>query len=747
MRAGGGPSGPKHSSSRFAVTGLLLSFLAACTWEGPAPDLGDGREVHLTLLHTADWHSRLLPYETTLGIVDQNLGLLPQNAPFGGAARMAHLLRRERARSGRALHLDSGDVFQGAPIFNFFRGEAEIRALALSGVDAMVIGNHEFDAGGTNLARQLERWGAFPVLAANYRFEPLDPAIDDLPRLARLVQPYVVLDAGGLRVGVIGLGNLSSLSSIFQQPNRLGIVPLESIDVTQFYVDFLRPRVDAVVLLTHSGVTADERLVRHTSGIDVVLGGHLHVVLDPPKVVTDCAQVDEQGRHYIEFSNGVDPSGPPVRRYCRPRPVVVAHSGAFMKYLGRLDLVLSRAPDVVQPVSPPEADRFPELRYDPALDGYEVVSHAYQLFPVDATLPEEPRVAEMLVPYAQQLIRLRDLDLLVGYAPQAIRRFGARNGDSPLGNLIADAMWLRLGIETDFALTNTTGIRTDITPGSVSVEQLFNVFPFDNSVATMFLSGAEVKEMFDYVARRSASRGCQSQAQIAGARVILDCAGSSPACGGEPCAARIAIGRTELPCSRDEDCGEGLCDRRPNVPERQWRCLLPLERDASYELATSDYLAGGGSGFRVLERNTTTVKTGLAMREVLSDFLRNGKPCGADPETGRLPSCSTDSDCPEAMVCACPQRARYDETTGRCLGPGELTDCAPEVGRCVLRACRDDVVRFRVDRSCSAALDPLARARCECDALADAGEECKFLACLDATLGAVTDGRVTVQAF
>ena len=729
------------------ATLALLAWTPGCTWEGPAPEVGDGREVHLTLLHTADWHSRLLPYDMNVGVVDQNLGLLPGNAPFGGAARMVHLLQRERGRSGRVLHLDSGDVFQGAPIFNFFRGEAEMRALSLSGVDAMVVGNHEFDAGGENFARQIERWASFPVLAANYRFEALDPAIDDLPRLARLVEPYVVLDAEGLRVGVIGLGNLSSLSSIFQQPNRLGIVPLETVQVTQFYVDFLRPRVDVVVLLTHSGVTADERMIRNTSGIDVVLGGHLHVVLDPPKVVEDCAHVDEQGRHYIEIDNGEDPAAPPIRRYCRPRRVVLAHSGAFMKYLGRLDLVLSKDPDVVQPVVPDEAARFPELRYTPELDGYEVVSHAYQLFPVDATVPEDPRVAEMLVPYEQQLIRLKDLDLLVGYAPQVVRRFGARNGDSPLGNLIADSMWLRLGVETDFALTNTTGIRTDLTPGPVSVEQLYNVFPFDNSIATMFLSGVEVKEMFDYVARRSAQRGCQSQAQIAGARVVLDCSGSSPACGGEPCAEKIAIGRTETPCERDADCGEGLCDARPDLPPSQWRCLLPLERDASYELATSDYLAGGGSGFRVLERNTTTVKTGLPMREVLSDYLRNGMPCGADPDTGLLPSCGTDADCPAEMVCACPQRVRYDEASGRCIGPDDGESCAPGAGQCVLRACRDDVARYRVERSCAEAIDEAQRARCECDALSDAGEECKFLACIDARLGAVTDGRITVRSF
>src|SRR6185436_19595303 len=92
-----------------------------------------------------------------------------------------------------------------------------------------------------------------------------------------------------------------------------------------------------------------------------------------------------------------------------------------------------------------------------------------------------------------------------------------------LGNLIATAMWLRLGIQTDFSLTNSTGIRTDLVPGPVTVEQMFNIFPFDNSITKMNLSGVEVQELMDFVARRGAGRGCVSQIQIAGARMVVDC--------------------------------------------------------------------------------------------------------------------------------------------------------------------------------------------------------------------------------
>src|SRR5271170_6855822 len=78
-------------------------------------------QVHLTLLHTADIHSRIFPYDLQLGQVDAGLGLGAPDAivNVGGAARVSYVIGRERARSSRVLHLDSGDCFEGAPVFNF----------------------------------------------------------------------------------------------------------------------------------------------------------------------------------------------------------------------------------------------------------------------------------------------------------------------------------------------------------------------------------------------------------------------------------------------------------------------------------------------------------------------------------------------------------------------------------------------------------------------------------------------------
>src|SRR5688572_5801693 len=94
---------------------LALSA-SACTVTRDSPDLV-GQDVRLTILHTSDLHSRLFPYTFVPNRFDRDDGLLPENGPFGGAARMATIIRRERAAAGRSLWLDSGDSFQGAPVF------------------------------------------------------------------------------------------------------------------------------------------------------------------------------------------------------------------------------------------------------------------------------------------------------------------------------------------------------------------------------------------------------------------------------------------------------------------------------------------------------------------------------------------------------------------------------------------------------------------------------------------------------
>ncbi len=879
-------------------------------------------QVSLTLLHTSDIHSRLFDYDLLIQQTDANLGLgtLGDVKTVGGIARVSYVINRERARADRVLHLDSGDIWQGAPIFNYFHGEPEVRAQSQIYPDAMVIGNHEFDDGALNVATEFMRWANFPVLGANYStYDVNNPAST---RMAALLKPFEVFTVQGLRVAVIGMGNLSTLGSLFNQPNGLGMVPLDTVEVAQTYVDLLRPYCDFVIILSHLGLDADQEMVQGTTGIDMVLGGHNHIVINPPQRLQDCS-VDPRHPGYVwavdpnipfnpnapppSYNCSADPScrsadcrnlgaavcanpstwvpdgaqvayecsqdptcknsdctkgctdpktwvalPDPVnhpysfQRACKPRNVYIEHSGAFAKYVGRDDLILSNDKNEVSPTGDP-AD------YDPN-NGFEFIKDDYQVFPIDTTVPEDPVMVDLLYPYKRQLDFEAELDLLVGFSPNGSSRTAPQGGDAPLGNLVATSMWLRLGVQTDFSLTNTTGIRTDMNPGPVTIEEMFNIFPFNNAITKMELSGLEVQELFDYVAQYSQGRGCVSQAQIAGARVRLNCAGcarpnASGTCtsdaecvGGRPgscqhgkcevlaCADQIFIGhRTcaqrsdcgigfagectpnglaqSCTCNQDSDCGgqpctneggpcqnddvagtclrnpsgqlqctiPGICDVPPTLGSTgttvdggagdggptsptspasfAGTCADPIAAENLYQLATSDYLAGGGSGYQVLKRNTTQQDTFIQQRDSLTDYIRQGGPCGsgiaADGTPIPLPSCSTDADCNSGLnaqltggsfVCACAGHAHALTAGGvsACLTDPE--GCAGNSGQCVLQACRDQVAAFH-DDVCT---ENPNRAGCLVDlnACSIAGEECKFLSCVDSSVGNFTDNRV-----
>lgn len=577
------------SLSKIALALCLLFSLpafglfAACGRPGsPTLNLKD-QDVSLTLLHTSDIHSRILSYRLTPLRTDLLLGLEPDKAPFGGVARIMSIVKQERAKAERSIHLDSGDLFQGAPIFNVFRGEPELRSLSLLGLDAYVLGNHDFDNGGLVLSRQISLWSSLPMLSANYVYlQDSRRKTSDL--LRKLTQPYIILNAKGLRIGVIGLANTSTLTSLGEGGNSLGITAMEQNQVLQRYVNFIRNKVDLVVALTHIGLTEDEHLIngyfrevhskdgktvtrKFVEGVrhlDLVIGGHHHVVLKPPKVL-------------------IDPDG---------REVLMVHSGAFAKYVGRLDVVVRNG---------------------------DVKSFRYVPIPVTAATPEHPAMARMMEPYVLKMNQEIDTTRVFAFAPFMVPRFGRGTGDSALGNLVADAMKVRQRVEADFSLTNSLGIRTDLQAGPVSLEQFYEIFPFENSITTVFLSGREVKEMLDFVTDRSSGRGCQSQAQVSGISFVMNC--------GVRLSEAVCIGgrRNEL-CAKTggkEPCFD------PLVPKGNKACVYgqPINDFTSYKMAANDYIANGGSGFKVLQRNTTQFNTGVSLRDSLIEYIEGLPSC------------------------------------------------------------------------------------------------------------------------
>lgn len=226
-------------------------------------------EFKLTILHTNDWHSHIEPFPMD-GSKYQGLG---------GATQRAALIKKIRSEEENVLLFDSGDIFQGTPYFNFYKGELEFKLMSEMGYDASAIGNHDFDAGVEGLARQLPH-AAFPLLCANYDFTNT--------AMQGKSSPYKIFRRGKIKIGVFGLGvELQGLvpDSLYGETKYSDPVAIANHYAKKLKQDF---SCNLVICLSHLGFRydskkiSDEVLAQQTSNIDMILGGHTHTFFEKP---------------------------------------------------------------------------------------------------------------------------------------------------------------------------------------------------------------------------------------------------------------------------------------------------------------------------------------------------------------------------------------------------------------------------------------------------------------------------------
>lgn len=235
----------------------FIIFSLAISLIGCAP-----KADHLTILHTNDTHSQVEPNSHDLG----------------GYARRMGIIEAERAEDPNLLLLDAGDFSQGTPYFNFFHGRVEIEAMNRMGYDVCTLGNHEFDNGVDTLAAVLK--GAnFDIVCANYDLNG--------SALEGIVKPYTIIKRAGLKIGVFGIG--VAPGTLIGEANFAPLKFLEPYPVAQKVATLLKHKkhCDVVICLSHQGTEgknngdySDIELAGATRDIDVIIGGHTHMLYD-----------------------------------------------------------------------------------------------------------------------------------------------------------------------------------------------------------------------------------------------------------------------------------------------------------------------------------------------------------------------------------------------------------------------------------------------------------------------------------
>lgn len=255
----------------------------------------------LTVLHTNDVHSRLDPFP-----MDGS-----RNQGLGGVAARAALIEQIKKETENVLLLDAGDIFQGTPYFNLYKGKPEIKAMSIMQYDAATMGNHDFDAGIENFAHQLQH-ANFPIINCNYDFTNT--------AMEHKYVPYKIFKKGGLKIGVLGVGiQLKGLVADNLYGNTKYNDPIESANTT---ADKLKKKekCDMIICLSHLGdyyttpKVSDAILAKETYDIDLIIGGHTHRLFQAPRTYKNRAGND----------------------------VIVNQVGWAGMYLGRLDFSFSK---------------------------------------------------------------------------------------------------------------------------------------------------------------------------------------------------------------------------------------------------------------------------------------------------------------------------------------------------------------------------------------------------------------------
>ncbi len=403
---------------------LLLFFTPDGLWSQDNPE-----NLRLTILHTNDEHSHLLPHPVADDHPDR------ENPAVGGFARLGGLIsqiREEKSASGEPVMLFSGGDFIGGSAFAWLSLSGltpEVSLMQLLNYDAVVIGNHEFDYGPDHLNDYLQLAG-YPgagnangtaILGTNI-YPPEDHPLSD-----RGIQRSVVRELeNGLKVGIFGLIGVDAEDKTAFPGEVEFRNPFEAAaEKTQKLKD---EDVDLIISVNHSGVYEDSLLAEKVPDIDVIVGGHSHTTLYEP------IQVGK---------------------------TVIVQAGQYLEYLGRLELSWN-----------------PEDRRVDVLNGVSGNGKPF-LIPVDHSIEPDPDIHEVVEFYETTLNESVNslTDGLVTDIRQTIARAGFSLQARPplqetnLGNYITDAMRMVTsdvtGKRVDIAVQANGAIRSPVEPGTM----------------------------------------------------------------------------------------------------------------------------------------------------------------------------------------------------------------------------------------------------------------------------------------
>jgi len=581
------PTGWNRMKIMLYFTCVLVLTVSGCTTYTHARD--DLHEpISLTVLHLNDTHSTFLPRMLSVTFVPDSVFC---RLPVGSVARIATVVDSIRAIEDNVLFLHAGDMVQGSLFYTLFGGEADAAVYNTMKLDAMCLGNHEFDRGSEGLAVLLED-ARFPVLCAN-----VDVSSDIL--LSGMIEPWILADLNGEKIGITGIV-VDELYSVSSPSENTVILPVA--ETAQSMINRLEDEgVNKIILLTHIGYEDDLVLASSLAGADVIVGGHSHSMLGDLSAIG----LNSEGE-YPTVVSGAD-----------GEDVLVVQAGNAAAILGKLTVDFDEAGHITSYSGHPlivTGEGIQDASRDP-MEGEELeaVEALIAENPLILTAAEDTEIRELVGIYEAELSAFAYE--VVGTASEDLLHQRVPGGDLPGGSLIApvicDAMLWKMdqvGMEVDVAILNAGGARIAVPAGEITVGTVYTLMPFGNSLAVLELSGSQIHDILEDALSN-----------------IFDDGNSD---GSFPYAAGLRF-------MADIEMPEG--ERVHSVEVFGSGGWGPLDHSGAYRIVTNAFLARGGDGYDSFVE-IEALDTGFIDAEVFMDYLlENGTVSPAESRITLIP--------------------------------------------------------------------------------------------------------------
>ncbi len=381
----------------------------------------------LTLLHSNDMHGDFFAEE-----IDGEL--------IGGVSMLSGYINKVRNEEENVVYAIAGDMFRGSVIDSEYRGISTIEIMNLIAPDVVAIGNHEVDYGVPHLLF-IEKCAKFPIINANIHIRT---------NMTRLFKDHYIIEIGGMKVLFIAIITeevlaqtksdmmISTFLDVGEAANEVGKIcdVYNTIDI------------DFTVLLTHIGFEDDKVLAAQLNpdwGVDVIVGGHSHTLLEKPEVIND---------------------------------ILIVQAGVGTDQIGRFDLIIDTDTNAI---------------------------HDYKWRTVPITNEECPRdihLEEIIMNY--QDVVDEKYGRILARLPSELTH-PSRIQETSMGNTFSDILRDSFGV--DVVMLGSGSLRVESFGPIVRLSDLIEAFPYDDVMYMLNLNGEQLKKMFSHILRAEAFLG------------------------------------------------------------------------------------------------------------------------------------------------------------------------------------------------------------------------------------------------